>query len=58
MAKVSDVFLNGTIGNVVFYRRMGTNCARKDGSGQGWRQSTSCSRLFESRKIKACKHFS
>jgi len=51
MAKVSDVFLNGTIGNVVFYRRMGTNCARKDGSGQGWRQSTSCSRLFESRKI-------
>jgi hypothetical protein len=28
MAKVTDVFLNGTIGNVVFYRRMGTNCAR------------------------------
>jgi hypothetical protein len=28
MAKVADVFLNGTIGNVVFYRRMGTNCAR------------------------------
>jgi hypothetical protein len=27
MAKVADVFLNGTIGNVVFYRRMGTNCA-------------------------------
>jgi hypothetical protein len=26
MAKVTDVFLNGTIGNVVFYRRMGTNC--------------------------------
>ncbi len=25
MAKVTDVFLNGTIGNVVFYRRMGTN---------------------------------
>jgi hypothetical protein len=28
MAKVADVFLNGSIGNVVFYRRMGTNCAR------------------------------
>jgi hypothetical protein len=28
VAKVTDVFLNGTIGNVVFYRRMGTNCAR------------------------------
>jgi hypothetical protein len=28
MAKVADVFLNGTIGNVVFYRRMGTNCSR------------------------------
>jgi hypothetical protein len=28
MAKVADVFLNGTIGNVVFYRRMSTNCAR------------------------------
>ena len=28
MAKVTDVFLNGTIGNVVFYRRLGTNCAR------------------------------
>jgi hypothetical protein len=28
MAKVTDVFLNGTIGNVVFYRRMGTQCAR------------------------------
>ncbi len=28
MAKVTDVFLNGTIGNVVFYRRMGTNCTR------------------------------
>jgi hypothetical protein len=27
MPKVADVFLNGTIGNVVFYRRMGTNCA-------------------------------
>ena len=26
MAKVADVFLNGTIGNVVFYRRIGTNC--------------------------------
>ena len=28
MAKVTDVFLSGTIGNVVFYRRMGTQCAR------------------------------
>jgi hypothetical protein len=28
MAKVTDVFLNGSVGNVVFYRRMGTNCAR------------------------------
>ena len=28
MAKITDVFLNGTIGNVVFYRRMGTSCAR------------------------------
>ncbi len=28
MAKVADVFLNGSIGNVVFYRRLGTNCAR------------------------------
>ena len=28
MAKVTDVFLNGTIGNVVFYRRIGTQCAR------------------------------
>ena len=28
MAKVADVFLNGSMGNVVFYRRMGTNCAR------------------------------
>ena len=28
MAKVADVFLNGTLGNMVFYRRMGTNCAR------------------------------
>src|SRR6185312_2378965 len=28
MAKVTDVFLNGTIGNVVFYRRLGTQCAR------------------------------
>jgi len=27
MAKVTDVFLNGTIGNVAFYRRMGTQCA-------------------------------
>jgi hypothetical protein len=29
MAKVTDVFLNGTIGNVVFYRRIGTNCGWK-----------------------------
>ena len=28
MAKITDVFLSGTIGNVVFYRRMGTNCTR------------------------------
>src|SRR6185437_11679707 len=28
MAKVTDVFINGSIGNVVFYRRMGTQCAR------------------------------
>jgi hypothetical protein len=28
MAKVADVFLNGSVGNLVFYRRMGTNCAR------------------------------
>src|SRR5665213_1126976 len=28
MATVTDVFLNGSMGNVVFYRRMGTNCAR------------------------------
>ena len=28
MAKVTNVFLNGSIGNLVFYRRMGTNCAR------------------------------
>jgi hypothetical protein len=28
MAKVTDVFLNGAVGNLVFYRRMGANCAR------------------------------
>jgi hypothetical protein len=28
MAKVTDVFLKGAVGNLVFYRRMGTNCAR------------------------------
>ena len=28
MAKVTDMFLNGTIGNDVFCRPMGTNCAR------------------------------
>ena len=27
MATVTDIFLNGSMGNVVFYRRMGTNCA-------------------------------
>jgi hypothetical protein len=32
MAKVTDVFLNGSVGNVVFYRRMGTNCARAKAS--------------------------
>lgn len=28
MAKVTDVFVNGSMGNVIFYRRMGTQCAR------------------------------
>jgi len=28
MAKVTDVFFSGTIRNVMFYHRMGTNCAR------------------------------
>jgi hypothetical protein len=28
MATVTDVFLKGSVGNVVFYRRMGTQCAR------------------------------
>jgi len=53
MAKVTDVFLRGTIGKVVFYLYMRTNCARKEGSVQGSRQSTSCSGLFENWKIKA-----
>jgi len=28
MAKVTDVFVSGGIGNIIFYRRMGTQCAR------------------------------
>ena len=28
MAKVTDVFVSGSIGNIIFYRRMGTQCAR------------------------------
>ena len=32
MAKVTDVFLNGAVGNLVFYRRMGINCARAKAS--------------------------
>jgi hypothetical protein len=28
MAKVTDVFVSGSIGNITFYRRMGTQCAR------------------------------
>jgi hypothetical protein len=28
MARVTDVFLNGSVGNVIFYRRMDKNCAR------------------------------
>lgn len=28
MAKVTDVFVSGSIGNFIFYRRMGTSCAR------------------------------
>jgi hypothetical protein len=28
MAKVTDVFVSGSVGNLVFYRRMGKNCAR------------------------------
>ncbi len=28
MAKVTDVFVKGSVGNVIFYRRMGTHCAR------------------------------
>jgi len=32
MAKVADVFINGSVGNIVFYRRMGINCARMKAS--------------------------
>jgi hypothetical protein len=28
MARVTDVFLNGSVGNIIFYRRMDKNCAR------------------------------
>ncbi|MGN6297432.1 MAG: hypothetical protein ACTHM7_11675 [Ginsengibacter sp.] len=28
MAKVTDVFVSGSVGNIIFYRRMGKNCAR------------------------------
>jgi len=28
MARVTDVFMSGTMGNIVLYRRMGKNCAR------------------------------
>ncbi|MGN6268032.1 MAG: hypothetical protein ACTHM5_20310 [Ginsengibacter sp.] len=28
MAKVIDVFVSGSVGNIIFYRRMGKNCAR------------------------------
>lgn len=28
MAKVADVFISGSMGNLVFYRRMGTHCVR------------------------------
>ncbi len=28
MAKVTDVFVKGSLGNVIFYRRMGTHCVR------------------------------
>jgi hypothetical protein len=28
MARIDDVFVSGTFGNIVFYRRMGTACAR------------------------------
>jgi len=28
MAKLTDVFVNGALGNIVFYRRGGTNCVR------------------------------
>jgi hypothetical protein len=28
MAKVTDVFVSGSIGNTILYRRMGTQCVR------------------------------
>lgn len=28
MARVTDVFVNGSVGNIIFYRRMDKNCAR------------------------------
>ncbi|MDE3184101.1 MAG: hypothetical protein KGM16_11850 [Bacteroidota bacterium] len=28
MARIDDVFVTGTIGNIVLYRRMGKPCAR------------------------------
>lgn len=32
MAKVTDVFIKGSVGNLIFYRRMGINCARMKAS--------------------------
>ena len=28
MARVTDVFVNGSVGNIIFYRRMDKNCSR------------------------------
>jgi hypothetical protein len=28
MAKVTDIFVNGSVGNVIFYRCKGTRCVR------------------------------
>ncbi|MDE3185677.1 MAG: hypothetical protein KGM16_19875 [Bacteroidota bacterium] len=33
MARIDDVFVSGTFGNIVFYRRMGKACARMKRSG-------------------------
>jgi hypothetical protein len=33
MARIDDVFVSGTFGNIVFYRRMGTACARMKRTG-------------------------